>query len=180
MAQLRLISGQLREIEKTREERLKRAPRQGTHPMVLLLAKILGIGIETADMLVHEILSRELRDERAVGRYAGLTGSPYDSGAKRREKGMSRAGNARVRRGMVQLAWRWIRFQKDSQLTQSYNSRKENARGYIRKTMIVALAPRNYCRVTLRDSVTRPVAWGWARTLSVGLRDTSPPCRPRR
>ena len=45
--------------------------------MVLLLAKILGIGIETADMLVHEILSRELRDERAVGRYAGLTGSPY-------------------------------------------------------------------------------------------------------
>jgi len=140
MAQLRLISGQLREIEKTREERLKRAPRQGTHPMVLLLAKILGIGIETADMLVHEILSRELRDERAVGRYAGLTGSPYDSGAKRREKGMSRAGNARVRRGMVQLAWRWIRFQKDSQLTQWYNSRTESARGDIRKTMIVALA----------------------------------------
>jgi len=67
MAQLRLISGQLREIEKTREERLKRAPRQGTHPMVLLLAKVLGIGIETADMLVHEILSRELRMKERWG-----------------------------------------------------------------------------------------------------------------
>ena len=70
--------------------------------MVLLLARIIGVGIETADMLVHEILSRNLRDRKAVARYGGLTGAPDESGARRREKGLARAGNARVRRGMIQ------------------------------------------------------------------------------
>jgi hypothetical protein len=50
------------------------------------------------------ILSRRLRDQRAVARYAGLTGSPDESGSKRREKGLARAGNAQVRRGLIQLA----------------------------------------------------------------------------
>jgi transposase len=63
--------------------------------MVRLLARVIGIGIETADMLVREILSRKLRDRRAVARYAGLTGSPDESGLKRREKGLAKAGNAR-------------------------------------------------------------------------------------
>ena len=49
--------------------------------MVRLLARVIGIGIETADMLVNEVLSRNLRDRRAVARYAGLTGSPDESGA---------------------------------------------------------------------------------------------------
>ena len=44
--------------------------------MVRLIARVIGVGIETADMLVHEILSRQLRDRRAVARYAGLTGAP--------------------------------------------------------------------------------------------------------
>ena len=84
--------------------------------MVRLLARIVGVGIETADMLVHEVLSRNMRDRRAIARYAGITGSPDESGRKRREKGLARAGNARVRRGMIQLAWRFLRFQKDSAL----------------------------------------------------------------
>src|SRR5271166_5457471 len=60
-------------------------------------ARIVGVGVETADMLVHEVLSRPMRDRRAVARYAGLTGSPDESGAQRREQGLARAGNARVR-----------------------------------------------------------------------------------
>tara|TARA_B100000315_G_C14377374_1_gene495839 strand:- start:640 stop:795 length:156 start_codon:yes stop_codon:yes gene_type:complete len=39
-------------------------------------------------MLVREVLSRPLRDRRAVARYAGLTGAPDESGCKRREKGL--------------------------------------------------------------------------------------------
>jgi hypothetical protein len=46
-----------------------------------------------------------------VARYAGLTGSPDESGLKRREKGLAKAGNARVRRGLIQLAWRFLVFQ---------------------------------------------------------------------
>jgi transposase len=66
--------------------------------------------------LVHEVLSRPMRDRKAVARYAGLTGSPDESGAQRREQGLARAGNARVRRGMVPLAWRFLLFQKESAL----------------------------------------------------------------
>ena len=108
--------------------------------MVLMLAKVMSIGIETADMLVHEVLSRGLRDDRAVARYGGITGAPDESGSKRREKGLARAGNARVRRGMIQLAWRWLMFQKDSGLAQWYRARTASARREVRKTMIVALA----------------------------------------
>jgi len=108
--------------------------------MVRLIARVIGVGIETADMLVNEILSRDLRDYKAVARYAGLTGSPDESGRKRREKGLARAGNARVRRGMIQLAWRFLMFQKDSALAQWYRERTANGRGDTRKTMIVALA----------------------------------------
>ena len=121
-------------------ERLERHPEQGAHAMVRLLARVVGVGVETADLLVHEILSRNLRDRRAVARYAGLTGAPDESGARRREKGLANAGNARVRRGMIQLAWRFLMFQKDSALAQWYRARTADARGATRKTMIVALA----------------------------------------
>nr|WP_245209347.1 IS110 family transposase [Rhizobium sullae] len=80
-------------------------------------------------MLVNEILSRDLRDRRAVARYAGLTGSPDESGKRRREKGLARAGSARVRRGMIQLAWRFLRFQKQSGLAQWFQARTTDGRG---------------------------------------------------
>ena len=108
--------------------------------MSRLIARVCGVGVETADMLVNEVLSRHLRDRRAVARYAGLTGSPDESGSRRREKGLARAGNARVRCGMIQLAWRFLRFQKNSALAQWFAARTVDGRGSTRKTMIVALA----------------------------------------
>jgi transposase len=139
MERRRLVRDQIRQIEAARLERLEDAPCAGPHAMVHLLARVIGVGIETADMLVHEVLSRNMRDRRAVARYAGLTGSPDESGRKRREKGLARSGNGRVRRGMVQLAWRFLMYQKDSALAQWFRARTENARG-TRKPMIVALA----------------------------------------
>jgi transposase len=134
-----IVKKQIRELERTRLESLAQAPAKGPNVMVLLLARVIGIGIETADMLVQEVLSRTMRDRRAVARYAGLTGSPDESGAKRREKGLARSGNARVRHGMIQLAWRFLLFQKDSALARWYRQRTADAPS-IRKTLIVALA----------------------------------------
>jgi transposase len=139
MERRRLVRDQIRQIEDARLERLAQAPSDGPHAMVRLLARVIGGGIETADMLVQEVLSRNMRDRRAVARYAGLTGSPDESGQKRREKGLARSGNVRVRRGMIQLAWRFLMFQKNSALAQWFRSRTENANG-TRKLMIVALA----------------------------------------
>jgi transposase len=80
MARLAWVREQINAIEQARLERLEQAPSTGPHAMVRMLASIIGVGVETADMLVQEILSRNLRDRRAVARYAGLTGSPDESG----------------------------------------------------------------------------------------------------
>ena len=139
MARLRFVMDQIKQVEEARAQRLEQAPQEKSHAMVRLLARVIGVGIETADMLVHEVLARNLRDRRAVARYAGLTGAPDESGSKRREKGLAKAGNARVRRGMIQLAWRFLIFQKDSALARWYQTRTASV-GKKRKTMIVALA----------------------------------------
>ncbi len=140
LERLHLVVAQIKALEAARLKRLATSPEDKPHAMVLLLARVRGIGIETADMLVREILSRHLRDRRSVARYAGLTGAPDESGSKRREKGLAKAGNARVRRGMIQLAWRLLNFQSDSALVQWYRARTADGRGGTRKTMIVALA----------------------------------------
>jgi transposase len=140
MARLAVVREQIDAIERARLVRLEQAPATGPHAMVRLLACVIGVGVETADMLVQEVLCRNLRDRRAVARYAGLTGSPDESGKRRREKGLAKAGNARVRRGLIQLAWRFLRFQKDSALAQWYRGRTECPKGARKTTMIVALA----------------------------------------
>src|SRR4051794_41752707 len=100
MARLRFVQDQIREIEAARLDQLEQHPETGTHTMVRLLARILGVGIETADMLVHEVLSRNLRDRRAVARYAGLTGAPDESGGRRRGEGVAQGGNNPGGRGV--------------------------------------------------------------------------------
>lgn len=140
LTRLALLREQIKAIEQDRLTRLAQARRTGPNAMVRLLASISGVGIETADMLVQEVLSRNLRDRRAVARYAGLTGAPDESGSKRREKGLTKSGNARVRRGLIQLAWRFLLFQKDSALAQWFRSRTDGVRGARKTKMIVALA----------------------------------------
>jgi transposase len=131
----RLIGEQIKVIEQNAAQAVERDP-TGPNALILLLIK----GLETAQMLVHEVLSRNLRDRRAVACYAGLTGTPDESGSKRRDKGISKAGNPRVRCGMIQLAWRFLLFQPDSALVRWYKERTAGARGGVRKTLIVALA----------------------------------------
>ena len=138
MARLAMIREQIEAIEQARLAGLSQAQPSRPNAMVALLARVVGVGMETADMLVHEVLSRNLRDRRAVARYAGLTGSPDESGSRRREKGLAKEGNARARRGLIQLAWRFLMFQKGSGLAQWYRTR--TPQGARKTTMIVALA----------------------------------------
>ena len=60
IARLRLVIGQVKQIEEARRQRLEEQPERGRHAMVRLLARVVGIGIETADMLVP-IPAREFR-----------------------------------------------------------------------------------------------------------------------
>ena len=140
MDRLAFVRGQIEEIEKQRDEKIAQNKNTQHQAMVGHLATIRGLGIDTADMLVGEVFFRDIPDRRALARYGGLTGSPDESGRKRREKGLARAGNPRVRNGMIQFAWRFLMFQPDSELARWYRKRTQDGRADIRKTMIIALA----------------------------------------
>jgi transposase len=161
MTRLRMVDEQIKTIEKAREDQLAQARaieraaleqrrqavaeqagelRARLLQMILQLSQLLGVGLETAEVLVVEVLSRNLQDRHALARYVGLTGAPDESGSKRREKGLAKAGNARVRRVLIELAWRWVRWQPGSALTQWFVERTQCGRKDIRKKMIVALA----------------------------------------
>ena len=94
MARLGFVVSQIREIEDARQKRLEQQPETGPHAMVRLLARVVGVGVETADLLVHEVLSRPMRDRRAVARYAGLTGAPDESGANKGSPELATPGSA--------------------------------------------------------------------------------------
>jgi transposase len=137
---LRLAKQQIAEIDKAQRRRLEQAPQAGLNPMILLLARVSGVGRMTAEALVREALYRTMRDRRAIARYVGITGSPDESGKKRREQGLAKAGNGRVRRMLIQLAWRLLKHQSESDLVKWYRARTADGRRDTRKVMIVALA----------------------------------------
>jgi transposase len=137
---LKLLQQQIKEIEDGREKALAAAPATDERARAMKqLAEVHGLGLETADLLVGEVLSRDLRDRRALARYAGLTGSPDESGKKRREKGLARSGNLRVRTAMIQMAWRFLGFQKNCALVRWFEERSKGVKS-LRKIMIVGLA----------------------------------------
>ena len=47
--------------------------------MVRLLARVIGVGVETADMLVNESFAATA-GSTPIARYAGLTGAPDETG----------------------------------------------------------------------------------------------------
>lgn len=107
---------------------------------VTLLSQLGGIGTELATVLVREALYRPFANRREVAAYAGLTPSPYDSGGRHRDQGISKAGNPLLRKAMVELAWLWLRYQPDSALARWFTERVGAVRGRIRKITAVALA----------------------------------------
>ena len=105
------------------------------------LLKLKGIGENGAWLLVHEFFGwRQIRNRRELASLAGLTPTPYNSGESRREQGISKAGNRRVRWMMIELAWGWLRYQPSSELSQWYERRFGKGNSRLRKMGIVALA----------------------------------------
>ena len=139
LAQHRLLSAQLKEIEEARQRVVNVAKPDRLQRMIQALARVVGVGVETATVLVHEVFSRSFKDRRALGAFVGLTGTPYNSGSAKTEQGISKNGNARVRRMLSQLAWRWLGHQPESALAQWFNARLGGAKGRMKKVLIVAL-----------------------------------------
>jgi transposase len=135
-----LLGRQIRELEVQRRERIRHDP-DPRMDQVRRLLRLRGIGPNTAWLLVHEVFGwRRIRNRRELGSLAGLTPSPYDSGKTRREQGISKAGNRRVRWMMIELAWLWLRYQPRSELSQWFGRRFGRGNSRLRKVGIVAMA----------------------------------------
>jgi transposase len=139
LAQHRLLSQQIKQIEDARAKVVEVEKPDRLQRMIQALAGLFGVGVETATVLVHEVLSRRFKDRRALGAFVGLTGTPYDSGGSKTEQGISKSGNPRVRRMLSQLAWRWLRHQPGSELTRWFHARLGGAKGRMKKVLIVAM-----------------------------------------
>ena len=134
------INGQIDVLERERSAKI----RDNTTPQVDKVRRLLGlkgIGQNGAWLLVYEFFGwRQIKNRRELGGLAGLTPTPYDSGESRREQGISKAGNRRVRWMMTELAWGWLGYQPASELSQWYQRRFGQGNTRLRKVGIVALA----------------------------------------
>lgn len=135
----RLIGEQLKQLAKEKEQLLQQGGQAAKDVQKLRLLK--GIGEVGSWTLVYEFLAwRDFRNVKQVGAAAGLAPSPYDSGDSKREQGISKAGNARVRKLMTQLSWQWLRHQPQSQLATWYMQRFGTGASRMRRVGIIALA----------------------------------------
>ncbi len=134
------IDRQIHELETERMAKIR--DDQTPHvEKVRRLLNLKGIGDNGAWLLVDEFFAwRTIKNRRELGSLAGLTPTPYVSGESRREQGISKAGNRRVRWMMTELAWGWLRYQPASELSQWYKRRFSRGNTRLRKVGIVALA----------------------------------------
>lgn len=137
---LDLIREQVRSLERKRHERME-APQTNADHQAADLSRLYGVGEVSSWTLAKEFFGwREFRNRREVGSLAGLSPTPYNSGGSVVEQGISKAGNRRIRRVMVELAWSWLRFQPDSALTHWFLDRYGSGPKRMRRVGIVALA----------------------------------------
>jgi len=137
---LQLAKRQLKEVEARIGELIKT---DKALSMVRALMLLTGVGWVSAWTLVLELFGwRELANRRQLASLAGLVPSPYNSGQMVRDQGISKAGNARVRTLMIQLAWLWLRYQPGSKHSQWYQKRFGGGSRRQRRIGIVALARR--------------------------------------
>lgn len=137
---LLLVTRQIVELEAQSRAELRAAQPSSPEARIKQLIDLKGIGPVGGQELVNEVFYRDFNNRRQVGSYFGLTGTPYDSGARSREQGISKAGNRRARELAIELAWLWTVHQPDSALTRWFRERVRDLKGRIRRIAIVALA----------------------------------------
>lgn len=137
---LQFASGQVKQLEEARRKQLRGGKDAGSECAAKLM-KLRSLGIDSSSTLAMEFFSwRKFRNGRQVGALAGLVSTPYQSGGDARDLGISKAGNRAVRRMAIELAWSWLRFQPDSELSLWYQRRFGFGKSRLRRIGIVALA----------------------------------------
>jgi transposase len=138
---LRSVTREINDLSRERAQRIRRADPADTVEPVRQLLTLRGIGVNSSWLLSREVFGwREIQNRRQLGSLAGLTPTPYQSGDSNREQGISKAGNRRLRAMMMEIAWGWLRYQPDSDLSQWFQVRFARGNSRQRRIGIVALA----------------------------------------
>jgi transposase len=137
LARIEFVEAQIKEIEAERTALIERAAPDSPAPMLLRLR---SIGHELAAVLSLEGFNHSFANRRQIASYGGLAPTPWKSGKIDRDQGISKAGNPRLRKGMIELAWLWLRYQPGSALTRWFRDRVGDQRGRVRKIAIIAVA----------------------------------------
>ena len=139
LERLALVKQQVKFIESCKQREMA----DHKHPLAALLSRLRSIGTRSAWKLDTELFGwRRFTNRRQLAASVGLTPTPYDSGSSQVEQGISKAGNRRVRSLLVELAWGWLRYQPDSEMSHWYQRRFATAGKRMRRVGIVALARR--------------------------------------
>ena len=137
-----LILELIRETETERAEALAAAADDAMARKITALQRIRGVGANFAAVLGREVFYRSFANRRQLASYVGIAPTPHQSGGTDRDRSISRAGNARARTTLIQLAWLWLRYQPGSALATWFRERVGALQGRTRRIAIVAMARR--------------------------------------
>ena len=141
---LQLVEAQIQEAKKKQTQQVQAAAQDDAAiKKVQMLQQLLGIGMGSSWVFVMELFGwRQFQNRRELAGAVGLTPTPYNSGDSVREQGISRAGNRRVRKLLIEIAWCWLRLQPHSKLSRWYQQRFAGGGARMRRIGIVAMARR--------------------------------------
>jgi transposase len=142
LQRLALLSEQIGTVEAERDALLRTPPEQASAETVMgqQLYQLRGIGPEFATVLPMECFYKRFSNRRELAAFAGLAPTPWASGSIEREQGISKAGNQRLRKTMVELAWGWTMHQPGSALARWFRDKVAGQSRRVRRIAIVALA----------------------------------------
>jgi transposase len=103
---VRAVDEQVDRLQRLEAELLERAPAWRLYPVVQALQALRGVQWLVAITVVAELgdLTR-FTSPRQLGAFVGLIPSEYSSGPSRRQGGITKAGNGRARRALIEGAW---------------------------------------------------------------------------
>ena len=140
LERLCMVEQQIKKLE-TAQSRQMAVEASAADEKAKRLCMLRGVGMHTALLLAKEFFGwRHFAGRKQVASLAGLTGCPYASGNTARDQGISKAGNRRVRTAMVELAWLWLRWQPENDMSQWFLRRTEGGNSRTRRRYVVALA----------------------------------------
>jgi transposase len=140
---LQLVEVQIREIQARQKQQISDPAKAAVQEKVRRLQRLVGLGLGSSWIFVMELFGwRVFRNRRELAAAVGLAPTPYNSGEDIREQGISRAGNSRIRKLLIEIAWAWLRFQPQTKLSQWYQLRFAKAGKRMRRIGIVAVARR--------------------------------------